>query len=123
MKKLVISSILILLLATTARANQEGDWHGHWDGKSSIAYDVTTIKPEIKTRLSIDPDVKVEYIIIHSIKLFAAANGDGHVIMDLEIVDYKGNHTFKTCEKRLEGGHGYFFEVVTEDMKVKGKIN
>lgn len=112
MKKLLTTIILTLLLATGAQANQEG----------SIDKEVLTIKSEIKCRPSIDPDVKVEFVIIHKILLVDDRYGNGKVILDLEIVDYKGNHTFKTCEKNIKSGHDYFYEVVTEETKVKGKI-
>ena len=112
MKKLLTTIILTLLLATGAQANQEG----------SIDKEILTIKPEIKCRPSIDPDVKVEFVIIHKVLLIDDRYGNGKLVLDLEIVDYKGNHTFKTCEKNIKSGHDYFYEVVREETKVKGKL-
>lgn len=122
MKKLMLGLMLLFLLTANAQANQEADSQGKWDGKSSISYEVVTIKPDMKIRPSIDPDTKVEFVIIRSIKLFDGSNGNGKAVVDLEIIDYKGNHTFKSCEKQLESGHDYFYEVVTEEMQAKGKI-
>ena len=59
MKKLLISTILVLLLATGAQANQESE--------SSIDKEILTVKSNIKFRPSIDPDVKVEFVIVHKI--------------------------------------------------------
>lgn len=115
MKKLLISAILVLLLATGAQANQESE--------SSIDKEILTVKSNIKFRPSIDPDVKVEFVIVHKILLIDDRYGNGKIILDLEIIDYKGNHTFKTCEKPVKAGHDYFYEVIREDKKVKGKIN
>ena len=112
MKKLLTTILLTLLLATGAQANQEG----------SIDKEVLTIKSEIRCRPSIDPGVKVEFVIIHKILLVDDRYGNGKVILDLEIVDYKGNHTFKTCEKNIKSGHDYFYEVIKEETKVKGNI-
>ena len=122
MKKFLVIMVLNLLLPLCAKANQKADLQDAWDGKSSIAYEVVTIKPDIKVRPSIDPDVKVEFIIVRSIKLFDGRDGKGKAVIDLEIIDYNGNHTFKQCEKLVEGGHGYFYEVITEEMEAKGKI-
>ena len=112
MNKLILSIILTLLLATGVQANQE----------ESINKEILTVKSNIQFRPSIDPDVKVEFVIIHKILLVDDRYGNGKIILDLEIVDYKGNHTFKTCEKSVKAGHDYFYEVITEETKVKGKI-
>lgn len=122
MKRILALIALSLLLTPSAQANDNVSPKGTWDGKSSIAYEVVTIKPEMKIRPSIDPDTKVEFIILHSIKLFDGSDGKGKAVIDLEIIDYKGNHTFKQCEKSLEVGHGYFYEVVNEETEAKGQI-
>lgn len=114
--------MLTLFLATGVQASQEANYKSNWDGKSSIAYDVVTIKPDMKIRGSVDPDVKIEFIIVRNIKLFDGSNEKGRVVLDLELIDYNGNHTFRTCEKSVESGHGYFYEVITEEMEAKGKI-
>src|SRR5574344_2182793 len=119
MKKFLALVALGLILAPMAQASDKTAPQSKWDGKSSIAYEVVTIKPEMKIRPSIDPDTKVEFIIVHSIKLFDGSNGTGKAVIDLEIIDYNGNHTFKQCEKSLEGGHGYFYEVVNEETEAK----
>jgi len=122
MKRILALIALSLLITQHAQASGAVSQKGTWDGKNSIAYEVVTIKPEMKIRPSIDPDTKVEFIILHSIKLFDGNDGKGKAVVDLEIIDYKGNHTFKQCEKSLECGHGYFYEVVNEETEAKGKI-
>jgi len=122
MKKIIFSLILTLLLATSVHADQEPAWKGKWDGKSSVVYDLITIKPEIKMNVSLDPATKVVYVIINRIRLFDASNGQGKVLIDLETVDSKGNNIVRTLEKKVEGGHGYYYEIVTEEMEAQGKI-
>ena len=122
MKKKLALIALGLILAPMAQASDKTDPQSKWDGKSSIAYEVVTIKPEIKIRPSINPDTKVEFIIVHSVKLFDGSNGVSKAVIDLEMIDYNGNHTFKQCEKSLKSGHDYFYEVITEEMEAKGKI-
>ncbi len=114
MKKIMFSFIVTLFLATGVQANQENP--------DSVAYEKLTIKPEMQFRPSIDPDVKVEFIKIKSIEFYTDRYGHGRLVMDLEIIDYNGNHTFRTCEKKVEGGHDYYYEVITEEMKAKGEI-
>lgn len=122
MKKFLALVALCLILAPMVQASDKTVLQGKWDGKSSIAYEVVTIKPEMKIRPSINPDTKVEFIIVHSVKLFDGSNGAGKAVIDLEMIDYNGNHTFKQCEKSLKGGHDYFYEVITEEMEAKGEI-
>lgn len=112
MKKVLTTILLTLLLASGVQANQE----------ESIDKEILTIKPEIKCRPSIDPDVKVEFVILHKVLLIDDRYGNGKIVLDLEIIDYKGNHTLKTCEKNIKSGHDYFYEVIREDKKVKGNI-
>lgn len=113
MKRILFSILLVFFWATGVQANQES---------SSIDKEVLTIKSDMKIRPSIDPDVKVEFVIVRSVKLIDDRYGNGKVVLDLEIVDYKGNHTFKTCEKTVQSGHDYFYTVIREDASVEGKI-
>ena len=108
MRKLVqiqLALSLIILLATGVRASQE-------------SYERLTIKPD--TKLQFDASTKA--LVIRKVLMLKNMSGRAIVIVEVEAVDDKGKQTTKAYESNLEGGHGYYYEMITEDMKVKGKV-
>lgn len=101
--------ILVLsLLATGVRANQE-------DG---AGYERWTLKPDVPLHF----DANTVAIIVRKVQVLRHLTNYDIVILEVETVDSNGKHIIKTYEKSLEGGHDSYWEMLTEDMKVKGKI-
>lgn len=103
MKKILLSLILTLLLATGAQANQE----------SGLNVERLTVKSELQ--LHLNPGTKD--IVIKSIELTDDNYGRGRLTIKTEVIMSNGQQIEKQYQKYIEAGHDYYYEMLSGPMK------